>query len=208
MSLVTFFSCSQVSQVAEELPFYNSADYTPEFIVPGTEAYDRIHTIGDFRFTNQLGEIVDQNTVKGKIIVTNFFFTVCPSICPKMTNNMELVYNEFRDDDEVILMSHTVMPWIDDVKKLKEYADNREIDAKRWYLLTGDKMDLYKMGRENYFVEQDYDKDETNMGEFLHTENTILIDTKGRIRGVYRGTYENEMKNIIEDIYILKGEGS
>lgn len=201
----TLLSCSSNnSQQNEELPFYNSVDFTPEFISPNSDEYDKIHTVGNFSFTNQLGEIVNQNTIEDKILVTNFFFTICPSICPTMTNNLDLVFQEFENDDDVIMISHTVMPWVDSVSRLKEYADLKGINAKKWHLVTGDKDELYKMGRENYFVDEDYNKNESGIDEFLHTENVVLVDKKRRIRGVYRGTYKNEIKKLIEDLHLLQ----
>ena len=198
-------SCSaNNSQQNEELPFYNSVDFTPEFISPNNAEYDNIHKVGNFSFTNQMGEIVNQNTIEGKILVTNFFFTICPSICPTMTDNLDLVSQEFKDDDDVIMISHTVMPWVDSVARLKEYADLKGINTKKWHLVTGDKDELYKMGRENYFVDEDYNKDQSSVAAFLHTENVILVDKKRRIRGVYRGTYKNEVKKLIEDLHILQ----
>lgn len=195
------------SKQHEELPFYNSVDFTPEFISPNSAEYDNIHTVGDFSFTNQLGEKVDQNTIEDKILVTNFFFTICPSICPTMTANLDLVFQEFKNDDDVIMISHTVMPWVDSVARLKEYADFKGIQASKWHLVTGDKDELYNMGRENYFVDEDYNKNQSGADEFLHTENIILVDKKRRIRGVYRGTYKNEIQKLIEDLHILQSSG-
>ncbi len=187
-----------------KLPFYNSVDYTPEFISSESDEYDNIHTVDDFSFINQLGEKVDQNTIEDKILVTNFFFTICPSICPKMTNNLNLVYQEFKEDEDIVLISHTVMPWVDSVARLKQYAEFNDISAPKWHLVTGKKEELYRMGRENYFVDDEYNKNLTAVDEFLHTENIILVDKKRRIRGVYRGTYKNDIKKLIEDINVLK----
>ena len=188
------------------LPFYSEATFTPEWIEENDARYDSIHTIENFSFINQNGEAVTNETFDGKIYATNFFFTICPNVCPRMTKNLKKIQTEFADDESVKILSHTVMPWVDSVGRLAEYAKLNDINADQWQLVTGDKKKLYSMAREAYFADEGFGKTVTVEEDFLHTENIILIDTKRRIRGVYNGTLPLEMKRLIEDIWTLKKE--
>ena len=188
------------------LPFYNQADFTPEWIDDNDPSYGQIHKIDEFQFINQNGETIENDNFYGKIYVANFFFTVCPSICPKMTSNMDMVHDQFRNETDVMLLSHSVMPWVDSVQVLKKYAVDRGIDAENWHFVTGDVDEIYALARNSYFAEKEIGiaKDPE---EFLHTENFILVDQLGRIRGVYNGTLELEVTRLIEDIKTLRQFG-
>lgn len=188
------------------LPFYNSADFTPEWISKSQPEYKNIHEISGFSFQNQEGEIVDNERLAGKIHVVDFFYTSCPSICPKMTSNLSKVMQEFRTDPDVMLLSFSVMPWVDSVSVLKSYADIKGIDANRWHLLTGPQEEIYELARTSYFAEKEIGMSK-DVNEFLHTENFILIDEKGRIRGVYNGTLSLEVTRLISDIRTLQKLG-
>lgn len=205
--LLFVLSCTSLIKSDEiGLPFYNSSTFTPEWIEVDDEAYKDIHLIEDFEFVNQLEEKVDQSNFEGKIYVANFFFTTCPGICPKMTNNLKIVYNSFLEDEDVLLLSHTVMPWVDDVSKLKEYADLNGIKAEKWCLVTGAKQSIYSLARESYFADEGFGKTVTSADDFLHTENVFLIDRNRRIRGVYNGALPLEMRRLVEDVVTLKKE--
>ena len=189
-----------------DLPFYSEATYTPEWIDENDDRYDSIHTIENFSFLNQKGEEVKNETFDGKIYVANFFFTICPNVCPRMTKNLKTIQEEFAQDENVKILSHTVMPWVDSVERLAEYAQLNDINTNQWHLVTGEKKSLYHMARMAYFADEGFGKTVTSEEDFLHTKNIILIDTKRRIRGVYNGTLPLEMKRLIEDIYTLKKE--
>ena len=143
--------------------------------------------------------------MEGKIYVADFFFTTCPGICPKMTNSMSDIQKEFINDDDILLLSHSVTPEKDNVSVLKKYAQDKKIDFKRWKLLTGSKNEIYDLGRNYYFVEEDEGVKKGN-DVFLHTENFILIDKQRHIRGIYNGLDPNSIQNLIRDIKILKAE--
>lgn len=202
------FGCgqSQKKRMNEELalPYYSEATFTPEWIAADDPKYPTIHQVEDFAFLNQNGDTLSNAFFDGKIYVTNFFFTICPSVCPRMTKNLKKIQTEFAADGDVKILSHTVMPWVDSVARLAEYAQLNDIDSQQWQLVTGDKKDLYHMAREAYFADEGFGKTVTSEEDFLHTENIILIDTHRRIRGVYNGTLPLEMKRLIEDIYTLK----
>ena len=187
------------------LPFINKPDFTPEWIYKTDADYKSIHTIPPFSFTNQNDESVSEKTVSGKIYVADFIFTKCGSICPKMTANMGLLQDKYKNDGEVLLLSHSVTPETDSVPVLKKYAENKGIISGKWHLLTGNKTKIYALAKQQYFAGDTIGYYQTN-NEFLHTENFILIDRKRRIRGVYNGTLPVEMERLIDDITTLKKE--
>ncbi|MBK6526637.1 MAG: SCO family protein [Crocinitomicaceae bacterium] len=167
------------------------------------------HTIGDFSFTNQLGEEITQEDTKGKIYVADFFFTTCGGICPKMTKQLQRVQAEFAGDENFKILSHTVFPSYDTVEVMKAYADRFEADHKQWWFLTGSKKDLYLMARRSYLVVPDENDDSFEHGsesDFIHTENFVLIDPDRRIRGMYDGTVPDQVSKLIKDVYDLKRE--
>jgi len=187
------------------LPFFNKPDFTPEWIQKKDAAYSNIHTIPAFSFTDQNGRMITEKTVEGKIYVADFFFTRCGSICPKMTGNMSILQHKFKDDDEVLLLSHSVTPEMDSVSVLKKYAEAKGVLSDKWHLLTGNKEDIYRIAKKEYYAGDTIGFYQAN-NEFLHTENFILIDKHRRIRGVYNGTLALEMERLIEDIGTLKIE--
>lgn len=120
---------------------------------------------------------------------------------------MGLVQDAFIDDDEVLLLSHSVTPQRDSVEILKKYADNKDIISGKWHLVTGDRAEIYGLGRQAYFIEE-------NLGltmepdDFLHTENFVLIDKNKYIRGIYNGLNKISVQQLIKDIEVLKKEGN
>ncbi len=187
------------------LPFINKPDFTPEWINSASPEYDTIHQIPSFSFTDQDGQTITEKTVKGKIYVANFMFTRCASICPKMASNLLMVQEKFKNDDKILILSHSVTPDMDSVAVLKKYATTHGIISRKWYLLTGKQEDIYRIAKKEYFAGNIigyYQKG----SEFLHTENVILLDKKRRIRGIYNGTLSIEMKRLIEDIETLTSE--
>lgn len=204
---ISVFGCQKKSKQEElDLPFYNDDTWSAEWISEGDADYDQIHTIPPFRFVDQQGDTISNSTFKGKVYVTNFFFTICPTVCPKMEKNLSIIHDRFKDNDRLAILSHTVMPWADSVPRLKEYAQQNDINASQWHLVTGDQDDLYKMGRLAYFVDEGFGKGLTDLEDFLHTENIVLIDQKRRIRGIYNGTLKLEMNRMTDDINQLLGE--
>jgi protein SCO1/2 len=162
------------------------------------------HRIGKFNLVNQYGENVSDRDVKNKIYVANFFFATCQSICPEMSTNLTHVQKEFAVDDSVLLLSHTVNPFHDTVEVLRKYADSYGAKRNKWHLLTGDKKQIYALAKNDYLVNA-LEDDGTPEG-FLHSELFLLIDTKGRIRGMYDGTDMAQVQKLIADIRTLKRE--
>lgn len=200
-------SCKKEVEIdkTKTLPFYNSEAFTPEWISENDTKYSDIHKIAPFEFTNQNGELVTNKNFEGKIYIADFFFTTCPSICPILAKNMGAIQENYKDDNEILLLSHSVMPWVDSVEKIKEYAIEKKAIDNKWHLITGDRDKIYNLARTSYFADEDFKKtkDET---EFIHTENFILVDKNGRIRGVYNGTLAVDVKRLKRHIEILKKE--
>ena len=188
-----------------KLPVYDTPDFTPIWTTRSALQQHPLHTISPFCFLDQNGDSVNNRTFDGKIYVANFFFTVCPSICPKMTNNLLAVQKAFEHDSSVMLLSHTVMPWVDSVSQLHAYAESKGIASNQWRLVTGATKDIYALARQSYFAEEaiGYKRDSS---EFLHTEHVLLIDPNRHIRGVYNGTLPLEIDRLMEDIRLLKTE--
>ena len=186
-----------------ELPYYNEPTFTPLWLNKSDPKINNIHEIKSFNFKNQEGNWISQKDLKGKIYIANFFFTSCTTVCPKMAINLHKVQNEFSKNDKVKILSHTVMPWVDNEKRLRKYADINNIDSKFWFLLTGSKNEIYKIARESYFADEGFGKTVTNVDDFIHTENFFLIDSRNKIRGIYNGTLPLETNRMIEDIKSL-----
>ena len=181
-----------------ELPIFNPIDFNPELVDATIQGINENHTVSDFKLINQNGKVITQSDYNDKIYVTDFFFTRCPSICPIMSTNMEKLQNTFRKENEVMFLSMSVTPEMDSVPILKKYAEkNGVIDAK-WNVTTGDKKHIYNLARKSYFAA--VDQGDGGLQDFIHTPNFILIDRKKRIRGVYDGTKEEEVKRITQDI--------
>ena len=189
----------------ETLPFYNEPTFTPHWISPSDEVLDSFHRISSFSLSNQEGITVTEKNFENKIYVVDFFFTICPGICPKMTANMVELQEEFLTDDEVLLMSHSVTPERDSVPVLKQYAEEKGILSHKWHLVTGTRDEIYKLGREDYFVEEDLGL-AMEEDDFLHTENFVLIDKSRHIRGIYNGLNKASINQLIADIRTLKKE--
>lgn len=203
---IVFFSCKKnknedFTSRVDELPYYKEASFTPKWINKKSEQLNTFHKIPNFSFTNQNGEEVTQKTFENKIYVTDFFFTTCPGICPMMTKNMAMVQEAFKNNDSVLMLSHSVTPSKDSVPQLKQYAIDKKI-GRNWHLVTGDKKEIYDLGRNSYFVEEDLGVSK-GIDDFLHTENFILIDKNKYIRGIYNGLNKNSVKQLIADIKTL-----
>mgnify|MGYP000922942217 FL=1 len=190
--------------VYQPLPVYQPAMVNYELVDSTIQYQKKYHKIADFNLINQNGKIITQEDYKDKIYVADFFFTTCQTICPIMTTNMAAIQKEIIDDNDVMLLSHSVTPQIDDVAQLKKYALEQGVDDKKWNLLTGDKKQIYELARKSYLAVKTFGNgDEYDM---IHTENFMLIDKKRQIRGFYDGTNEEDMERLLDDIKILKKE--
>jgi protein SCO1/2 len=190
----------------QQLPYYNTPDFTPAFFKSPKDAEQNIkHIIPGFSFLDQNGNRITQQDLEGKIHIANFIFTSCGSICPVMTRHMKLVQSAFKNNPAVVMLSYSVTPWIDSVGRLKSYAEKNGITASNWHLLTGHQRDIYQLARRSYFAEEDigFSKDSA---DFLHTEHILLVDKTKRIRGIYNGTLQLEIEQLIRDMRLLLKE--
>ncbi|MGF1557068.1 SCO family protein [Paucihalobacter sp.] len=186
------------------LPIYQPSMVTAELVDSTIQHQKKYHKIADFSLTNQNAKTVTQKDYENKIYVADFFFTTCPTICIAMTDHMVQIQKEILNDDDVMLLSHSVTPEIDCVAQLKKYAVEKGVNDKKWNLVTGDKKEIYNLARKSYLAVLD----DGDGGEFdmIHTENFMLIDKKRQIRGFYDGTNPEEIKTLLEDIKTLKAE--
>lgn len=201
------FACKQPTQKqskAQQLPYYQSADFTPIWM-SANEITDTFHHIPNFSFVNQDGETITEKTVAGKIYIADFFFTTCPGICKQMTSHLTKVQTAFKADTNVLILSHTVTPETDSLPKLKRYATEYGAIKNKWHLVTGSREELYTIARQSYFADEDLGL-QKGSNDFLHTENFLLMDKHRRIRGIYRGTYQPDIADLIADIKILLAE--
>jgi protein SCO1 len=212
VGLLAFLTACQSTSPTEQtssagaVPYYNTPDFTPIWPANADEANRKItHRVADFSFRDQTGGVVTQQTLAHKIQVANFFFTACPSVCPKMTSLLRAVQDTFRHEPRVVMLSFSVTPWLDSVPRLRRYANEKGIRANQWHLLTGNRNQLYTLARRSYFAEEaiGFTRDST---EFLHTEHVVLTDPTRRLRGIYNGTQPQEIDQLIADIRALLGE--
>lgn len=203
--LIIAASCSQKEET-KLLPYYDDAFFTPKWYAKAEEVPSDFHKIPSFGLKNQSGETVTEQSFENKIYVADFFFASCPGICPKMTANMTIIQEEFKTDDEVLLLSHSVTPAYDSVSVLNRYGSRNGVIPGKWHLVTGDRDEIYNLGRKYYFAEADLGLQKSSE-DFLHTENFLLIDQNRHIRGIYNGLNKTAINQLIEDIKTLKKAG-
>ncbi|WNJ18240.1 SCO family protein [Pontibacter sp. G13] len=194
-TLLMAFMASCAAQKNEKLPILGMRD------VQGTDTL--YHTIPDFSFVDQDSQVVNQETVAEKIYVVDFFFTSCPSICPKMSQQMLRLHDEFKDEDRVVLISHSIDPAYDDVKVLNEYATALGVDSKKWHLVTGEKDSIYHMATQ-YMISAA--EDENAPGGFIHSGAFMLVDTNRHIRAYFDGTKPEQVDELMDAIRSLLNE--
>lgn len=192
----------------EKLPVLNPNDLNPEVVDESVRNIGYGHSIGEFSMTNQDGETVTLDEVKGKIHVAEYFFTHCGSICPIMNKQMQRVHRKFKSNDDVKILSFTVDPQNDTVQRMTWYANKHNASGDNWHFLTGDKEDLYQLARTSYFTLKPAEA--RNLGDagsdFIHTNNFVLVDRELRIRGYYDGTKDAEVTKMMRDMENLLEE--
>jgi len=190
------------------LPVITPRDVNPELVDSLVQHIGYNHKIAPFAFTNQNGIKVTNKDYEGKIYVVDFFFTTCQTICPKMTDNMVWLQDKIKDNPKVKLLSHSVFPNEDTVEVLKKYAKEKGVIDAKWNLVTGNQKEIYKIARQSYLVVKTGKPEE--LYDMVHTENFVLVDQKGRIRGFYNGLNideevkgEKNLTQLLEDIELL-----
>ncbi len=188
------FGC--ISKKESPLPIFGERE-----VVGNDTVY---HTIADFKFVDQDSTVVTNETYRGKIYVTDFFFTSCRTICPIMKTQMLRVYDSIQNDPDVLLLSHTIDPEHDTVGLLHDFAERLGVESSKWHFVTGEKEEIYKLAQTSYFSTALEDKTEPD--GFIHSGAFLLIDKQRRIRGKYDGTKEDDVNRLLGDIERLKKE--
>ncbi|RYM35551.1 SCO family protein [Brumimicrobium glaciale] len=208
IGIFTAYYINKSAQDRKQLPVIQPRDVNSEMVNPELINMGIGHRIGEFALTNQNGETITLEDVKGKIFVAEYFFTTCLTICPVMTEEMTRVQKRFNGNKDVKILSFTVDPEIDDVKVMRAYADKHNAVDGQWHFLTGTKADLYSLARNSFFVLKPAEA--MNLGDagsdFIHTNNFVLVDEQLRIRGYYDGTSTEEIDIMMEDIDLLLNE--
>jgi len=181
----------------EALPYYHDGT--------ATESASIEHfSVPQFFFVNQEGIPLTNRFVKKKVWVVNYFFTSCPTICPKMMAGLKLVQQAFTNDGQIRIVSLTVDPFHDTPAKLKSYAEKKNINLNQWQLATGNQVDLYRFARKGLFITAN--DGDGGVNDFIHSDKIVLIDLKNHIRGYYDGTDKDEIIKLIKDMKRLKSE--
>ena len=204
LSIIIISIIYNILDVYKPLPIYQPNRVSEELVDSTIQHKSKYHKIADFSLINQNGDTITQDFYKDKIYVADFFFTTCQTICPIMTDHMNDIQQELKDDLDILLLSHSVTPEIDSVAQLKKYALEKGVIDSKWNLVTGDKKQIYELARKSYLaVKTDGDGGPYDM---IHTENFMLIDKKKQIRGFYDGTNKEDIERLLDDIEVLKEE--
>jgi protein SCO1/2 len=194
-------SCSK----ERKLPIYGVRDTRVIKNADGSSTVDTIYqTIPKFDFLNQDSVSLTNDNFKDKIYVADFFFTSCPSICPIMHRNLKKVYTSFKENPEVMFLSHTIDYKYDKPSVLKKYAAKLGVDANKWEFAYGNKEDVYKIAEKSYLVS--VQEDTTSKDIYVHQGWLVLVDKDKRIRGAYDGTDAKAVEQLEKDIPVLLAE--
>ncbi|MBM78502.1 MAG: SCO family protein [Crocinitomicaceae bacterium] len=188
------------------LPILTPCDVNPDLYDSSLKKKCLRHEIKNFNLIDQLSREVNEELIKNKIVIADFFFVSCGSICPIMTNQLERVHKKYKHNKNIIILSHTVWPEQDTPEVLLKYANLHNASHNSWRFLTGDKKEIYRLARKEYLVAPEINDTNYNHGgeaDFVHTQNIVLVDQKQRIRGFYNGTDSADISRLIKDIPLL-----
>ena len=183
--------------------------FTIARVIPGyaDKKFQSLNYVQPFTFTNQDGKQVTQQDVLGKVYVAEYFFTTCPSICPKMNTNMKKIYEVYKDEPDFRILSHTCDPANDHPLRLRHYADSLKVNTEKWIFLTGRKDSLYNTARVSYLLDDPKNNAQNIDEQFLHTQFFALVDKNGNVRKkIYDGLKKDEMEELEKDIAVLLKE--
>lgn len=203
-----FFITRQFSDGKLKIPAYYRPEKITKTIRDGKTVYDTtFHKVKELTLTNQLGQKVSLNKdLKGKVLVIDFIFTTCPTVCPKLSANMKELQKAYikKNPELVQFISITVDPKSDTFQALRAYADRFDADHDRWWFLTGDSKTIFDYAQNELGLT--LQPSEANDGAFDHSVKMVLIDTARNIRGYFNGMDKAETKKVADDIYILNVE--
>lgn len=203
--LFVIFSCQSTDKKKKVLPFIGNFDVEYK-LVDGKEVTDTLYpTVPYFYFRNQDSLLKKSTDFKGKVWIADFFFTSCPTICPKMTKNLRLLNNNLKDlASEIQFISFSINPDFDSPSQLKRYKDHYQIKARNWDFLTGNEVETHRLGIENFQIFAG--RDDEAEGGFAHSGAFTLVDKEGYVRGVYLGTDIKQVKQLEQDVRLLLKE--
>lgn len=206
LPVISYLLVEDLSKDAVQMPrryFYDTVVVKKE---KGRDVKDTVwHKVRPFKLTNQFGKEVGLDDLNGKIVVADFFFTSCPSICPKLTRNMKRLQDAFKKTDTIVrFVSFTIDPERDSVQKIKAYGDRFSIDHDTWWMLTGDRKEIYDIAL-NEFKASIAAEGNIDTG-FIHTENFFLLDRDKVVRGWYNGLDSVNLDRLIKDVVLLNME--
>lgn len=158
-------------------------------------------TLPDFEFINQEGNTVTQKDFLGKVFIADFFFVSCPTICPVMSKKVRKIYERYDGDNDFRILSHSIDS-TDSIPVLKAYSEGLGVALPTWHFVTGVKDSIYNIGYSFYMATMEEDGS-PGSGGYVHSGGLILVDRKGRIRGIYDGTSDAETGQLISDLTIL-----
>jgi protein SCO1 len=213
LPLTAYFIVKRKSEQAVIMPRHYYYDTVMQVVKKGKRVNDTVwHRVADFSLRNQEGKPVSWDSLKGKIIIADFFFTRCPTICPTLTTNMkrlaESIHNGRRVGDKtnkkVHFLSFSIDPERDSVQRLKQWADRFQINPENWWLLTGNKKEIYDLIFHELKapVEDGYGVDTS----FVHSDRFVLIDSNRYVRGYYDGLDSASLAKLSEDLLLLTME--
>lgn len=202
--LVFLFVLAGCGSADEKLPILGQREAVTKVINGKSVTDSTYQTIPDFAFVSQYGDTVTARTLDNKVYVADFFFTSCPTICPKMKVQLKRVYDKYKGNASVMMLSHSIDPAHDSVPVLKEFADNLGITGRQWLFVTGDREKIYDIGQTSYMVTAQADA--SAPGGVVHSGAFILVDKAKHIRGVYDGTTEAGVDKLMVDIDRLLAE--
>jgi protein SCO1/2 len=166
-----------------------------------------ISYVKPFAFINQDNQPFTEKDLAGKVCAVNFFFTTCKGICPVMNNNLDKVYNDFKDEKDFMIVSNTCDPETDSAAQLKHYADSMKVDTRKWVFLTGRKDSLYFAARNSYLIDDPNNNVGSINDQFLHSQFVALVDKFGNVRGqVYDALKPDDLKLMENNIRALLKE--
>lgn len=174
-SVVLFFACNNPQS---QIPTLGTPIVTKDGL--------QYPTIKPFSFIDQDSNVITNATFDNKIYVADFFFLNCGTICPKMTKQMKRLYKEFKEDNRVVFLSHTIDPQHDSVKQLKQHAMRLGVEATKWHFVTGNEDSIYHIAEHSYYSSAHADS--TADGGLIHSGGFILVDKNKNVRGIYDGT--------------------
>jgi protein SCO1/2 len=191
-----------IQRPERQLPILNPSDLNPALVADSLEGKGMDHHVADFELVDQTGTRRSARDVEGKVRIVSYFFTTCPTICVDMAAGLRKVQDSYAGDDRIRILSHTAMPEYDSVPILADYGDRNGCNPAQWWLLTGKPEELNRLARTSYFavLEEGQGWDEHS---FIHTENLVLVDSQGRLRGYYDGTDPKAVEQLINDIPLL-----